>query len=401
VKLNSVNIPASPIILGAKARVVPTQSNPFARFQTAVSSGTVNIDATVGISLRAQTIQLLRGANLDINTAALLQSWAGPFTAQQDLTFSDSGATATAYYWLRIIYDATTNTKQDIGPQVAYITPIAQGTVQVQAFSASVNAGTTGTVKIGITFERPTSTDFSSAQIVATGYNGIAGQQVLAQSANSGFSFALNATGETIVLQANAVSLSGKAITGGPLRTVTLVAVETVPCVVYDGSAISVANGNQVTWPQSPESDTTYQVNRDGSLIATIPHGLESTVNYLDLVASPATHTYTIVATNGVGSAAASPTITPGATTGGMGTGATAAALTVPNGTNKSVSMAYVTAQGSNYFQTPLITFSGSSLSQDASGTVALDGSGHPGTITVTNPGLYAAADTVSTSIHY
>jgi hypothetical protein len=103
VKLNSVNIPASPIILGAKARVVPTQSNPFARFQTAVSSGTVNLDATIGISLNAQTIQLYRGANLDINTAALLQSWSGPFTAQQDLTFSDSGATATAYYWLRII----------------------------------------------------------------------------------------------------------------------------------------------------------------------------------------------------------------------------------------------------------------------------------------------------------
>jgi hypothetical protein len=403
VKLNSVATPASPIIIGTKARVYSPQSNPFARFQVGVSSGTATVSATVGIALRAPTIQLLRAINRDISTATLIQSWTGPFAAQQDLEFADTAASGTAYYWLRVVYDATTASTQDIGPQIGYLVPVGQSGGQIPAFSASVTPGTGGTVTIGITFEFPNVSDFASVQIIATGYNGISGQQVVAQSATSGFTFALKATGETITLQADAVDLAGKTQPGGPTHTAHLVATATVPCVVYGATATSVANGNQITWPQNPEPTTTYKVSRDGTLIATVPHGTEAEVNFLDVIASPATHTYTIVAHTAAGDSAASPTITPGQQflSAAQGSGAVAAALTVPNGANKSVAVGYFTTIGSGYFAVPTATFTGSSLSHDAAGVVNLDGAGHCATITLSDPGLYATADTVSISIHY
>lgn len=402
-KLNTVPTPASPIIIGTKSRVLSSQANPFARFQVGVSSGTATVSATVGIALRAPTIQLFRAINRDISTATLVQSWTGPFRAQQDLEFADTAANGTSYYWLRIVYDATTGNTQDIGPQIGYLVPTGQSGGQIPAFSASVTPGLSGTVTIGITFQMPNVSDFASVQIIATGYNGIAGQQVVAQSANSGFSFALKATGETITLQADAVDLAGKTQPGGPTKTVHLVATPTVPCIVYDATAVSVVNGNQITWPQNPEPTTTYKVSRGLTLIATVPHGTESQVNFLDVCASPATQTYTIVAHTAAGDATASPTITPGQQflSAAQGTGATAAALTVPNGANKSVAVGYFTAVGTGYFAVPTATFSGSSLSHDATGVVNLDGAGHCATITIADPGLYASGDTVSISIHY
>jgi hypothetical protein len=404
VNLPGVNAPASPIIIGTKARVVTLQANPFARFQVDVSSGTATVSVTVGVTLKAQTIQLFRAINRDISTASLIQSWTGPFAAQQDLEFADTAATGTSFYWLRVVYDATTAQTQDIGPQIAFLTPVGQSGGQIQAFSASVTPGLSGTVTIGITFETPNVSDFASVQIIATGYNHITGQQVVAQSATSGFTFALKATGETVTLQANAVNLAGKTQPGGPTHTVHLVATATVPCVVYDAVATSVANGNQITWPQNPEPTTTYKVTRTSAgLIATVPHGTEAEVNFLDVCASPATQTYTIVAHTAAGDAAASPTITPGQQflSAAQGTGATASALTVANGANKSVAVASITAAGSGYFAVPLVTFSGSSLSQDATGVANLDGAGHVASITIATAGLYATADTVALSIHY
>jgi hypothetical protein len=240
-------------------------------------------------------------------------------------------------------------------------------------------------------------------QIIATGYNHITGQQVVAQSATSGFTFALKATGETVTLQANAVNLAGKTQPGGPTHTVHLVATATVPCVVYDAVATSVANGNQITWPQNPEPTTTYKVTRTSAgLIATVPHGTEAEVNFLDVCASPATQTYTIVAHTAAGDAAASPTITPGQQflAAAQGTGSTVSILTVANGANKSIVIATPTA-GSNYFAVPLVTFTGSSLSHDATGAVNLDGAGHVASISIIDPGLYATADTPAATIHY
>lgn len=402
-KLNAVSTPASPIIIGTKARVLSSQTNPFAVFQVGVSSGTATVSATVGITLRAPTIQLYRAINIDISTATLVQSWTGPFAAQQDLEFADTGASGTSYYWLRVVYDATTGQTQDIGPQIGYLVPVGQSSGQIPAFSASVTPAGSGTVTIGITFEAPNVTDFASVQIIATGYNGIAGQQVVAQSANSGFSFALKATGETVTLQADAVDLAGKTEPGGPTHTVHLVETATAPCVVYGATATSIVNGNQITWPQNPEPTTTYLVSRGGTLIATVPHGAEAQVNFLDVTGSPATQTYTIVAHTAAGNSAASPTITPGQQflSAAQGTGATAAALTVPNGANKSVAVAYFTVVGTGYFAVPTVTFSGSTLAHDATGVVNLDGAGHCATITIADPGMYATADVVALSIHY
>lgn len=402
-KLNAVSTPASPIIVGTKARVLSSQTNPFAVFQVAVSSGTATITATVGIVLKAPTIQLLRAINIDISTATLIQSWTGPFSAQQTLEFADTGASGTAYYWLRVVYDATTGQTQDIGPQVGYLTPIGQSNSQVPAFSASVTPGLSGTVTIGVTFETPDVTDFASVQIIAIGYNGIAGQQVIAQSATSGFSLALKATGETITLQADAVDLAGKTQPGGPKLTVHLIMAATVPCVVYGATATSIVNGNQITWPQDPEPTTTYKVMRGGGLIATVPHGAESQVNFLDVIGSPATQTYTIVAHTTAGDSAASPVITPGQQflSAAQGTGAVAAALTVANGADLSVAVAYFTTAGTGYFAVPFVTFTGSTLSHDATGVVNLDGAGHCSTITLSDPGLYAPTDVIAISIHY
>ena len=401
--LPGVNTPASPIIVGTKARVLSSQSNPFARFQVGVSSGTATISATVGIALKAPTIQLFRAINRDISTATLIQSWTGPFAAQQDLEFADAGASGTVFYWLRVVYDATTDSTQTIGPQIGFLVPIGQSNGQIPAFSASVTPGINGTVTIGITFETPNVSDFASVQIIATGFNGITGQQIVAQSATSGFSFPLQATGETITLQADAVDLAGKTAPGGPTKTVHLVQTATVPCVVFDASATSIANGNQIMWPQNPEPTATYKVSRGITLIATVPHGTESQVNFLDICALPASQTYKIVAHTAAGDAASSPTIIPGQQfqSAAQGTGATASALTVVNGTNKSVAVAFVTAPGSGYFAVPLVTFSGSSLGQDATGVVNLDGAGHVASITMAQVGMYATADVVSLSIHY
>lgn len=408
-----------PVLTGVKTAVPPSYvPNPFAVFNATYAGGSsgVQVAATIGTALQAVSIHLLRGSSLDSTQATLIQTWNGPFTAQQQLEYTDSttGQTATALnYWLEIVYSATPPIVTSLfGPQTAYISATVTAGSQIPAFSVSVSPAAGAIDNIGISFELPDTSDFGSVDILVSGYNGIGSSVLVAQSAESPFSFPLKQTGETVKFQCNAVSVSGSPTLGGPTATVTLNALATVPCVIYDAEAVSLATGNQITFAPGPETNlTNYLIYRaaaggdfaSATLLATVPAGAQNNYVFTDTIASPQSYCYFIVAQNATGNSPASPVITPGQsyTAASQGSGGTGLPLLVANGANYVVAVTFVENPGENYYQQPTATWSGSSLGTDATGTVSLDGDGHLAAFQMTSGGVYAETDTPAVTIGY
>lgn len=406
------------------ARITPQTSNPLASFQTKYQGGSngIQVDIVTGIAINALSIRLLRGFSRDPSQAKVVQTWNGPFPAQDSLEYSDTApsvlAATRAYYWASIIYEASpTITQQQFGPQVAYVNAVSGGSEQIPAFSISITPDS-GVLNVAVSFEQPSASDFGSAQLFVSGYNKIAAPQLIAQGSISPFTLTMEPTGEAVTFQLNAVTNSGQLVASGPTLQVTLNSTATIPAVIYNGTAISNTIGNQITFPGPAESNVTqlkvYRQNSGGSfsgstLIATVAPSPEKSYTVTDQISSPQNYIYFVTATNSVGESNPSPPIIPGQATSSasQGSGATAVpylAKYASDGTldgESFLAAAPVTNQGSNYYAQPLVSITGSSKGHDAVGTAILDGAGHVTYIQLSDNGEYDSGDTVTVSIHY
>lgn len=422
---NNTGPTADPVLTGVViARYTPPTTNPLAKFFAKYQGGSngVQVDIQLGVALNALSIKLWRGFSRDPAQAKAVQTWTGPFSAQDQLEYADIApavlAATKVYYWAQIVYEQTPSlTQQQFGPQTAFVNAVAGGSEQIPAFSVSVTPGT-GVLNVAVSFEFPSAPDFGSAQVYASNYNKIAAPQLIAEGAESPFSFTMNATGEVVTIQLNSVSVSGAMTAGGPTATIQLNAAATLPAIIFNGVSISNTIGNQITFPGPAESDVTqmkvYRQNAGGTfagatLIATIAPSTEKSYTVTDKVANPANFIYFVTAVNQVGESLPSPAITPGqpSSQASQGSGATAAVYmvttTVPGiGSGLTfVAQAPVIAQGVNYYAQPLATFSPSSASggRSAQGTPVLDGAGHVINIQMTDGGVYATGDIDSATV--
>lgn len=273
--------------------------------------------STTGIGL----MSLLRAGVNDPAQAVVLQTWA-PNAATYKWSDTDKQlkTLARAYYWLRMQPANPTGSAVTAGPQSLLLNPALVAPIEATGISASHGAVANGTVLVTVNVTGIPSGE--SVHIGVTGYLGNAAQVIVAQRGSSPLQFALEATGETVTLQALTVSSGGVSTAGGPTCTLMLSAGATVPAQVQGVTVAQIATGNQVMWPASIEAGiTSYQLYRGqrgdtfltATLLATITASGTGTVIYLDTAGLGGDYQYFVKAVGASGtsteSAAAFPAI--------------------------------------------------------------------------------------------
>ncbi len=290
--------------LVASPAIVLTAISAFKAEQNVVTSG-VDVTFTLTNATGIASITLKRNQAMDPASATVLQSWnasLGPYTwSDTDKALQAYGQ---AYYWLELNPVGTSGTMQTIGPQSVLLNPQLVAPVQPTEISAGHGAAVNGAVLVTANVAGVT----SGVKIYVSGYNGVAGNVAIASASSSPVQFSLEATGETVTLEAVGVSLGGAETLGGPNTTLVLTAAATIPAKPQGVAVIQLASGNQVSFPASKDAGSTYQLYRSqrnlgfvsASLLATIT-GTAGTINYLDTGGLSGDWQYFVIATNTVG----------------------------------------------------------------------------------------------------
>ncbi len=273
------------------------------------------IEFTLGPDLKGcSQINVMRNRINDLSSAVLLNTY--PLTAENangDFQFidSDQALLADQFYWLQTIplpeRAGLAQTEAVSG------TPIVSGPVTLSALNAnllppdaiadwsvSLGAGSNGIQLLCVNFAVPSDPNFGSCQIQATGYLGDTNPQIVGQGLSSPFSFTMVQTGETVTLQAFAVSKNGINATSGPTHTVTLNGTETVPAKLENVTVTVITTGVQVDFDAGLEADiTSYKVYRG-------PHGSGfGSATLKTTITSTGSRHYTYLDTTGISDAAA------------------------------------------------------------------------------------------------
>lgn len=307
------------MLVQLKAIIASPTINPNAvsNFQAAANSVTNGVDVTFRLTdtRGVSAVSLLRNYVLDAATATVLQSWQ-PSVA--DYTWADSDgalqAQGQAFYWIVLAPQGSTGSAVTVGPQQILLNPQLLPPVEPTEISASSGPVVNGTVKITVNVAGVTDT----VKIYASGYHGNPAEVAVASSASSPLQFVMDATGETVTLEAIGVSAGGAETTSGPTTTVTLNGTATKPAKVQGVVVTQIAAGNQVSWPSSRDAGSTYKLYRAqrgqtfllAILLATVT-GTAGTLNYLDTAGLAGDWEYFVIATNGVGDSVPSDPASP------------------------------------------------------------------------------------------
>lgn len=297
----------------------PINANAISSFQAAQNSTTQGIDVTFEITdiTGISGISLFRNYVLDQATATCIQSWNA---AVADYDFSDTSTTlqeqASAYYWIELLPTGTSGSAVVVGPQNILLNPQLAPPVPSTSVSASSSAATNGFVTVTVNVTGAA----ASQKIYVSGYKGNAAFVAVAQASSSPIQFSLQATGETVTIEAIGVSAGGTEAASGPTTTLTLNGAMTVPATPQGVIVNQIATGNQITFPASKDAGSTYKIYRAqrgqtfllATLLATVT-GTAGTIEYLDTGGLSGDWEYFIVATNSSGdslpSAPASPLV--------------------------------------------------------------------------------------------
>lgn len=292
-------------------------ANAISGFQAATNPITQGIDITFTLAdlTGISGLSLFRNNVLDAATAVCIQSW-NPTLGAYD--YSDTAlslqAQATAYYWLELLPQGTSGNSVVIGPQSILLNPQLAPPIPSTSISASSSAAANGVVTITVNVTGVA----ASQKIYVSGYKGNASFVAVAQNATSPIQFTLDATGETITLEAIGVSAGGAEAATGPTTTLILNGSLTVPAAPQGVIVNQIATGNQITFPASKDAGPTYQIYRaqagqtflGATLLATVT-GTAGTIEYLDTGGLAGNWEYFIVAMNSAGSSQPSLPATP------------------------------------------------------------------------------------------
>lgn len=291
--------------------------NAVSGFQAATNPTTQGIDVTFTLTdlTGVSGISLFRNNVLDQATAVCIQSW-NPSLGAYD--YSDTAlslqAQSTAYYWLELLPQGTSGTSVVIGPQNILLNPQLTPPAPSTSISASSSAAANGVVTITVNVTGTA----ASQKIYVSGYKGNAGFVAVAQSTASPIQFTLDATGETVTLEAIGVSAGGAEAATGPTATLILNGTLTVPAAPQGVVVNQIATGNQITFPSSKDAGPTYKIYQaqrgqtfiSSTLLATVT-GTAGTIEYLDAGGLAGDFEYFIVATNAAGDSLPSSAATP------------------------------------------------------------------------------------------
>lgn len=281
--------------------------NAISDFIAAANSTTQGIDITFSLTdiTGVSSLSLFRNYVLDQATAVCIQTWSALVA---EYGFSDTSTTlqeqASAYYWILLLPTGTTGSSVVIGPQNILLNPQLAAPVPNTSVSASSSAAANGFVTVTVNITGTA----ASQKIYVSGYKGNPALVAVAQATSSPIQFNLQATGETITIEAVAVSAGGTEAASGPTTTLTLNGVMTVPATPQDVVVDQIATGNQITFPASKDAGPTYKIYRAqrgqtfllATLLATVT-GTSGTIEYLDTAGLAGDWEYFIVATNSVG----------------------------------------------------------------------------------------------------
>jgi hypothetical protein len=260
-------------------------------------------------------VTLIRNFVMDAATATVLQTW-NPMLMDYSWADTDSAlqAEGQAFYWIVLSPQGSTGTAVTNGPQTITLNPQLVAPVLPTGISASSGPVINGTVKITVNVSGIT----SAVKIYATGYHGNPSPVGVASGSSGPLQFTLDATGETITLEAVGVSAGGVETTSGPTTTIILNGAATVPAKVQGVEVTQIPGGNQVNWPGSRDAGSTYKLYRAqrgqsfllATLLATVT-GTAGTLNYLDTAGLTGDWEYFVVATNAVGDSVPSDPASP------------------------------------------------------------------------------------------
>lgn len=285
----------------------PINPNAISSFQAAQNSTTQGIDVTFEITdiTGISGISLFRNYVLDQATATCIQSWN---SAVADYGFSDTSTTlqeqSSAYYWILLLPTGTSGSSVVVGPQNILLNPQLAAPVPSTSVSASSSAAANGfvTVTVNVTGSA------SSQKIYVSGYKANPAFVAVAQGTATTIQFPLQATGETITIQAIGVSAGGTEATTGPTTTLILNGSMTIPATPQEVTVNQISTGNQITFPASKDAGPSYKIYRAqrgetfllATLLATVT-GASGTIEYLDTGGLSGDWEYFIVATNSMG----------------------------------------------------------------------------------------------------
>lgn len=292
-------------------------ANAVSNFLVVVNAVTGGVDVTFTLTdaTGVATVSLVRNFVMDQGTATVIQTWAAS-AAGYSWADTDSGLAAQgqAFYWLVLAPQGSTGTAVNVGPQNIVLNPDLLPPVEPTEISASSGAIVNGTVKITANVDGIG----AAVKIYVSGYHGSAAEVAVATSISSPLQFVLDATGETVTLEAIGVSAGGTETAAGPITTITLDGTPTVPAKVQGVEVTQIAAGNQVTWPQSLDATPTYQLYRaqsgqdfsQATLLATVT-GTAASLDYLDTGGLGGNWEYFVTAVNGSGTSLPSDPATP------------------------------------------------------------------------------------------
>lgn len=345
-----------------------------------IKSGGAVVAFTLSSVLGVDSLVLMRNVSLDPGSAQVLQSWSAgalsTISGLQGFTYADVDPSIVGQkvsYWVKVVPGASnSDAARLIGPQTVDATMNAGVVSAIADFDAWHSALSGGAVVVAISVLPPVAdSKFGSVRIYATGYQGIVGKVLVAQSDVFPFTFKMLQTGETVTLTAVAVSKDGNTeASSGPTKVLTLGAAATVPAKIEIASALELTTGVQLSFLAGAETDTTqfliYRGQRGGGFGAATNIGTvafsagNARYTYLDLNGLQGQFEWYVVTQNPTGNGAASAAITQGQaglTSADIPSNApsnatnTATVDSIDNGTNATIRVYGPGGVGSNYTQ--------------------------------------------------
>lgn len=279
----------------------------------------VDVSFTITDITGIAAVTLLRNYNMDLGSATILNTWSVPEVA--NYVWSDTDAQlqtrGQAFYWIRLTATGSTGTNLDAGPQEILLNPQLVAPLAATDISASHAAVVNGTVVVTVNVSGGPAS--GSIKIYVSGYEGNPSAVAIAQQTQSPLQFTLDATGETITLEAINVSSGGSESPSGPTTTLLLDGVATVPAQPQGVSVAQIPTGNQITFPASREAVTSYSIYRaqrgqafvSATVLATVAATSVGTLQYLDTDGLAGDWEYFIVAVSTIGSSLPSDPASP------------------------------------------------------------------------------------------
>lgn len=258
-----MTLPIEPPDDGGGGSTFTNQVSGLIVIKKTAASTTVSFDISGSLSA-VYGARIRRSFTNNISSATVI---AYP-TKQSHVSFDDTDPTIvgrTVYYWADISSTVTPSFYQNGQGPVSISMEPPEPVQPFVFFDASHDAEIDGTISINVIVALVFGARFSSCRIYISGYRGVAGDKLIAQSPDNAFSFALQATSEDVTLKAVMVNGDGEQqdIATALTKQINLGPGATVPEKMANFLVTEFKNGVQLIFGKPADKDlTSYRLYR-------------------------------------------------------------------------------------------------------------------------------------------